>query len=90
MGYLATPAFAGGSGQVALGVLHRLFGQALEDRKRKDMAPSNVGLGVLIDVARAHVNGIIYAMPSEGRVAKILGELYHAQAADYLSPVPQE
>ena len=50
------------------------------------MGPSNVGLGVFIDVSRAHVDFCVRASATSDRIASLLALLAQARADDYLSP----
>jgi len=45
---------------------------AVELAKRKPMAPSNIGLGVMVDLSKAHTEGTVAFMPSANRVKHIL------------------
>ena len=77
------PALAENSGHDALRLVLLLLGFDVELDKRQRAAPSNVVLGV--SVARAHrVGGTASAMPTESRIAKVLGRLRDAAAASVL------
>lgn len=77
---------AGSSAQDALADSLRLLGQSHEPKKRKPMGPTNVGLGVFIDVSRAHHDLCIRAAATRDRVSALLDNLARARAEDYLSP----
>ena len=77
---------AGSSGQLALDRTLGLLGQSPEPSKRKHMAPSNVGLGVMIDLSLAHVSLAVHAAPTPERLTSILSYLESCRASDYMSP----
>ena len=77
---------AGLSGQHALDFTLSLLGQSAEPSKRKPMSDSNVGLGVLIDVSRAHSQFVVFAAPVQERLVSILTFLSSCRTADYMSP----
>jgi len=45
---------------------------AIELAKRKPMAPSNQGLGVVVDLSKAHTEGTVTFLPSANRIKHIL------------------
>ena len=77
---------AGMSGQLCLAAMHTLLGQSVEPKKRKPMRSSNVGLGVSLDLSRAHVSFLVRASPTPERVSKLLADIAGCRAADFLSP----
>ena len=76
----------GDSGQRLIFEIHRQIGDgidsdearrsisapAIELLKRKPMAPSNVGLGVEVDLSEVHTRGVVTFKPSASRVQHIL------------------
>ena len=50
------------------------------------MGPCNVGLGVRIDLSRAHTAALVLASPTPERVSRLLADLDGYRAADFLSP----
>jgi len=78
-------AAAGASGQECLAGAHCVVGQAVEPRKRKDMASSNVALGTLANVSRAASDGRVTLSPTVRRCRTVLAMLAAARAHNHLS-----
>ena len=74
------------SGQDGLAGMLALLGQSHEPSKRKLMAPRNVGLGVQLDLSRAHTSLFVEASPLRHRIENVLGTLSSARAANWLLP----
>ena len=90
-------ASAGQSSQDALQLIHVLLGFSLEMDKRQYNAPSNVVLGVLVNIALAHLpyraarrgepaQGVATAQPTAERIEKILSALRAAASRGKLTP----
>ena len=75
---------AGMSGQLCLSLVHSLLGQSVEPKKRQAMAPSNVALGVAVDLSRAHLSLVVSASPTPERIERLLMSLSGYRAADFL------
>ena len=78
-------ALAGLTGQACLALVHVLLGQSVEPKKRKPMRPSNVGLGVLLDLSRAHSSLCVRASPTPERVLHLLEFIAGCRSSDFLS-----
>ena len=77
---------SGMSGQSCLALVHSLLGQSVEPKKRKPMSPSNIGLGVHLDLSLAHSSLVVRASPTSERVSRLLDDLAGCRRADFLSP----
>jgi len=91
-------AAGGDSGQRLVFEIHRQVGDglrsdvarrsisapAIELLKRKPMAPSNIGLGVEVDLSAVHTRGVVIFKPSASRVEHILSIWDKAQKTDRL------
>ena len=81
------PEFAGQSAQDALLQVHVLLGFGLELGKRQLMAPQNVALGVLVDIALAHLEaGYAVASATAERCKKIRTRLRECRARGSITP----
>lgn len=69
----------------ALSCVHELTGSRLAPLKAKPVAPVTEGLGVRIDVSKAHLGRVVVS-PLPRRLEKILGSLAEAEEANRLLP----
>ena len=60
--------------------------EALEPKKRKEMAATNVALGQRADVSRAATDAVVVFTPTTSRCTSVLRDLAAARTRNHLSP----